>query len=246
MKIKQIYHRIRYLKNIFVKVNWIKTLYFNFKVFPIEIAVKLPVFFYGKVKFQSLTGKVNIDTVIKRGMIGFGQPYEMNTLHKGIAELFIEGNLIFKGSVQFGKDYFLYIKKGASLEMGNMSSIGTSGKIVCTNFIRFGQYARIGSESQVIDTNFHQMIDTNSGQSYPITAPVIIGDFNFISNRVTILSKTVTPNFCTIASNSLCTKDYTYLGENILIGGVPSKLLKNNISRNWDEEKELMDKWLKI
>ncbi len=245
-KIKRTHNKIKYLKDLFIKVNWIKTIYFNFKVFPYEIAVKLPVFFYGKVKFQSLKGLVQIDSPIKRGMIGFGQPYEMNTLHKGIAELFIEGKVIFKGHVQFGKDYFICIKKDAVLEMGNMSSLGTGGKIICMHSIRFGKYTRIGSESQVIDTNFHQMINTKSGELYPISSPIFLGDFNFISNRVTILSKTITPNFCTIASNSLCTKDYTNLGENILIGGVPAKLLKKDISRNWNDEIELMDKWLKI
>lgn len=245
-QIKRIYHRVKYIKNLFIKVNWIKTVYFNFKMFPYETAVKLPVFFYGKVKFQSLKGSVKIEAPLKRGMIGFGQPYEMNTLHKGIAELFIEGVVIFKGNVQFGKDYFIFVKKEAVLEMGNMSSLGTGGKIICVNSIRFGKYARIGSESQVIDTNFHQMINTKSGELYPMSFPIFLGNFNFISNRVTILSKTITPNFCTIASNSLCTKDYTNLGENILIGGVPAKLLKNDISRNWKDEIELLDKWLKI
>lgn len=245
-QIKQVYHRIKYIKSIFIRVNWIKTIYFNFKMFPSRIAVKLPVFFYGKVKFQSLKGSVFIEAPLKRGMIGFGQPYEMNTKHKGIAEIFIEGILLFKGHVQFGKDYFIYVKKDAVLEMGNMSSLGTGGKIICTNLIRFGKYSRVGSESQVIDTNFHQMINTKSGELYPISSPIFLGDFNFISNRVTILSKTITPNFCTIASNSLCTKDYTNLGENILIGGVPVKLIKNDISRNWNDEIELLDKWLKI
>jgi hypothetical protein len=70
--------------------------------------------------------------------------------------------------------------------------------------------------------------------------------YNFISNRVTILSKTKTPNYCTIASNSLCTKNYSEYGENTLIGGVPAMLIKENISRNWSNEKELLDKWLKI
>ena len=61
-----------------------------------------------------------------------------------------------------------------------------------------------------------------------------------------ILSKTITPDFCTIASNSLCTKDYTVFGNNILLGGVPAKLLKTHISRDWEGEKSNMDLWLKI
>jgi acetyltransferase-like isoleucine patch superfamily enzyme len=243
--IKQ-YRSIKKKVKFFLKVNWIKTIYFNFKKFPFSIAKKLPVFFYGKVKFQNISGEIIIIAPVSRGMIGFGQPFEMNTIHKGTAEIALVGKLIFKGYVQFGKDYFIYVKKNAILEMGNMSSIASNGKIICTNSIIFGDYARIGSESQVIDTNFHQMIDVKTNEMFDISAPIKIGNYNFISNRVTILSKTTTPNFCTIASNSLCTKDYTAFGENILIGGVPAKLLKINISRDWEGESENMDIWLKV
>ena len=53
---------------------------------------------------------------------------------------------------------------------------------------------------------------------------------------------TITPNNCTIASNTLCNKDYTTLGENILIGGIPAKLLKEHVSRDWEGEKERLEK----
>lgn len=218
------------------KVNWIKTIYFNFKKFPFDVAIKLPVIFYGKVKFQSIKGEIIINTPIKRAMIGYGEPYEMNTVSIGLAEIMIEGKVIFNGKVQFGKDNFLYVKKGAVLEMGNNSSIGSRGKIICTESITFGNYARIGSESQIIDTNFHEMINMETNEICNLTAPIILGDYNFVSNRVTILSKTRTPNYCTIASNTLCNKDYTVLGENVLIGGIPAQLLNKNIKRNWEAE----------
>ena len=60
------------------------------------------------------------------------------------------------------------------------------------------------------------------------------------------MQKTITSNFCIIASNSLTNKDYTLLGKNILIGGIPAKLLKNNISREWEGERELFKIWMNI
>nr|MCH9659733.1 transferase [Bacteroidota bacterium] len=91
-------------------------------------------------------------------------------------------------------------------------------------------------------TNFHQMINTKTLENYPITGPITLGNYNFISNRVTIMQKTVTPNRCTIASNTLCNKDYTQHGENILIGGIPAKLLKEHISRDWEGEQQALTK----
>ncbi|WP_274476023.1 acyltransferase [Mangrovimonas aestuarii] len=210
------------------------------------MAIKLPVFFYGKVKFSCMTGEVVIDAPIKKGMIGFGQRYEMNTVAQGIAEINIQGKIIFRGHVQFGKDYFVYIGKNALCEMGHMSSLGSRGKIICTHKVVLGTYARLGSESQIIDTNFHGLLNTKTNELYPMQSKIQIGNFNFFGNRVSVMGKTKTPNYCTVASNSVCNKDYSSYGENVLIGGVPSKLLRTNISRDWQGEEEMMLKSLII
>jgi acetyltransferase-like isoleucine patch superfamily enzyme len=224
-----------------LSVNWVKTLYFNFKMFPFEIAKKLPVFFYGKVKFSGLSGEIVIDAPIRRGMIGFGQPYEMTTQSKGISEITLWGKFVFKGHVQFGKDYFIYIGANAYCEFGHMASLASNGKVICMEKIILGNYARLGSESQIIDTNFHQMINTVTGEKWPISSSITIGDYNYIGNRVSIMQNTKTPAFFTIASNTLCNKDYTDLGKNVLIGGFPAKLVKENISRDWEGEKDMME-----
>lgn len=230
----------------YYSVNWTKTLYFNFKKFPFATAKKLPVFFYGKVKFTSIIGEIQIDGNIQKGMIGFGQPYELNTVHKGIAEIVLQGKLVFKGKFQFGKDYFVFVGENALCVLGNMASMASNAKLICTEKIILGDYARFGAECQIIDTNFHDLIDTKTGEKLQKSAPIFIGNYNFVSNRVSILKGTQTPNFCTIASNSLCTKDYKNLGENVLIGGVPAKLIRNNITRDWQGEKQQLDDFLTI
>jgi acetyltransferase-like isoleucine patch superfamily enzyme len=241
-KYRSFYHKFQF----YCKVNWIKTLYFNFKKFPFETAKRLPVFFYGRVKFTSINGEIQIDGKIQKGMIGFGQPYELNSAHKGIAEIFILGKLIFKGKFQFGKDCFVFVGENAVCELGNMASMASGGKIICTEKIVLGAYARFGSEAQIIDTNFHDLIDTQTGEKLQKSAPIFIGNCNFVSNRVSIMKGTQTPNFCTIASNSLCTKDYKALGANILIGGIPAQLIRSNISRDWEGEKQQLDDFLTI
>lgn len=230
----------------FFSVNWIKTLYFNFKMFPLSVALKLPVYFYGKVSLRSLKGTITITAPIQRAMIGFGQSYEVFKSTKGTAELHLDGQITFNGYTQFGKDCLVYVSGNAKLEFGNMSSLGSNGKILCYHKITLGDYARIGFESQLMDTTAHQMINTNTKEKYPMFSPIVIGNFNYISNRVTILAKTKTPDYCSIASNSLCSKDYTSFGEKILIGGIPATLIKENISRDWANEMKQMKKWLNI
>lgn len=239
-KLSGFYHKMKF----YYTVNWTKTLYFNFKKFPFTMAKKLPVFFYGKVIFKSIKGEMVIDAPIKKGMIGFGQLYEATTLSKGTAVFCLEGKMVIKGHVQFGKDYLVTIFKDAYFEMGHMAALGSDCKLECSNSIVMGDYARVSYESQIIDTNGHQMIDTLTGHKYPISSKIHLGSYNFVGNRTSIMQKTMSPDYCTIASNSVCNKDYTDLGQNILIGGIPAKLIKTNFSRDWEGERADMERWL--
>lgn len=242
--IKGLYRKIKKEYIFYSSVNWIKTYYFNYKKFPYSIAKTLPVFFYGPVKFSSIQGELKIEAPIKRAMVGFGQPYELITTFKGTSELFLKGTFVVRGHVQFGKDYFIHIGEKAYCEFGHMASMASNGKIICKQKIVLGNYARIGSESQLIDTNFHQMINPETGEKFPMNNSIKLGNYNFVSNRVSIMQKTITPDNCTIASNTLCNKDYSLFGENILIGGIPAKLLKQNISRDWAGELANLEKYL--
>nr|WP_255802831.1 transferase [Aestuariibaculum lutulentum] len=231
-------------KNIklILSVNWIKTFYFNLKMFPFDVAIKLPVFFYGKVKLSSLRGEVIIDAPIKRGMIGFGQRFEKMSVEKGISQVIVNGKLVFKGHAHFGKDVFFCVEDNAYCEFGFMGCLGSDVKLVCTKEIIIGEWAGIGYESQVIDTNSHPMKNTLTGQYYPMSSSIRIGNYNAISNRVSIMGGTKTPDHCVVASNSLCNADYRQFENNVLLGGIPAKLIKTNFARDWEIEKEMLKK----
>ena len=225
---------------IYRRVNWLQTLRFNYKMFPAKIARKLPVVFYGKVKFGDLSGKVILHGMPTMGRIGFGQHFEKFSGSRGIAEFSISGTLVFRGYCHMGKDCQFSISPGAYCEMGDMSALGSNVKLICTQRIVLGDWTGIGFESQLIDTNAHPMINTETGERYPMKGPIELGSHNAVSNRVSFMPNCKTPDYCVIASNSLCNKDYTQLGEKILIGGVPAKLIKNNYSRDWEQEKEIL------
>jgi acetyltransferase-like isoleucine patch superfamily enzyme len=240
--LRNIYYRLRF----YCKLNWYKTLYFNFKMFPFAVAKKLPVYVYEWVKFTNLSGEIVIDAPIKRGMIGVGQQFEKLTRSRGVSEISIIGKLVIKGHVHIGKDVAIYVGDNAYCEFGHMACLGSNVKIICTESIILGTWARIGYESQLVDTNSHQMYDTLTNQQYSKTGKIRIGDFNSISNRVTFMPNSLTPEYCVVASNSLCNKDYSSLGSYILIGGIPAKLIKENFSRDWEGEKATLEKSLMV
>lgn len=49
-----------------------RTLYVNFRLLPFKEAVKLPIFIYGKVRLFILSGKVQFNSTIYRGMVKIG------------------------------------------------------------------------------------------------------------------------------------------------------------------------------
>ena len=204
---------------------------------PFNEAKKIPVFFYGKVKFSDLSGELIIKGPIKTAMIGFGQKFEISTTPKGISNFFLSGKLVFKNHAHIGNDYVIYIGEGAYCEFGNMSGLGSDVKLICKEKIIIGDWTGIAYESQIMDTNSHPMLNTETGVLYKMNGSIEIGSYNAISNRVTILLNTKTPDNIVVASNSLLNKNYIPLGEKVLIGGIPAKLIRNNFARHWEIEK---------
>ena len=72
---------MRTLLYIIRTINVLKTLWFNFKVFPFAVAKKLPVWLYGKVTFRSLTGKIVIILGNHKSM----DDVMKSILHEGVA-----------------------------------------------------------------------------------------------------------------------------------------------------------------
>lgn len=227
--------------NDFLRIKWIKTLYFNFKMFKFQTAVKLPVLFYGKVRFDSLRGKIIINAPIIRGMVKFGYNIEIIRKATGISELKIDGTFIINGKFCTGVDYALIIQRGGILEIGENSHLGSKIKIIVTKKVTLGKYFRLSFESQIFDSTFHYMLDTEANEVKRFDGEILINDYCWVGNRTSILKNTITPKYTTIASNSILNKDYTReVPEKSLIGGMPAILIKKNISRIYDADKEAM------
>jgi acetyltransferase-like isoleucine patch superfamily enzyme len=223
----------------FLRVKWIRTLYFNFKMFDFKTAVRLPVFFYGKVKFNSLKGEIIITVPIKRGMVKFGYNLEIIKKAIGVSELKIDGVFIINGAFHTGIDSVIIIQKGGTLEIGENSHLGSRTRTVVTKRVTLGRYFRLSQESQILDSSFHYMLDTEKNEVKRFNGEIIMNDYCWVGNRSTIMKSTLTPRYTTVASNSLLNKDYTKeIPEKSVIGGVPARLIKKNMSRIYDAEKE--------
>lgn len=235
----------RLIRKIWIKIKWVcsinwhKTIYFNFRMLPFQKALKFPVFIFGPVKFTSLKGALVINATLKSNLISFGYNLEMGRTRIGNAELRIDGTLIINGRFITSNDYKILILKNATLEIGEGSHFGSRTTIIATNKIKFGKWFRLSYESQVLDSNFHFLLNLENNKIQRISGEINIADYCWVGNRSSIMKGTITPRNLLIASNSLLNKDYTIsIPENSLIGGTPAKLIKKNIVRVFDPELE--------
>lgn len=211
------------------RVNIIKTLRLNFHLLTFHQAIRFPILVYGKLKITNLTGKIVFtDSKIRTNMLRFGSAHEMSIKSAGIAQLSLSGTLKVEGYALIGIDSCVYIEKNSILELGDQCYIGRNSNIFCTEYIRIGAKNLIGSEAYVTDSSFHQIVEKDH-PPLPLSKPVVIGKQNYWGTRVIIQKGTATPDYCIICSGSVCNKDYRQSGENIMIGGVPAKLIKNDV-----------------
>lgn len=234
--LKKIYRVLRLAK----RINWFKTLYFNLKMLPFKDAKKLPVVFYGKHQLSGLNGKVRIGNMpICFGIAEFGNNKELVKQRLGRCELRIDGILYINGKFQTGNDTVIIVAKGAELSIGDGSYFGAKTKVICTKKITLGKGFRFGFESIISDSNYHFTINLETNKVERFQKEINISDYCWVGNRSSIMKGTNTPKYLIIASNSILNKDYSKtIAEYSLIGGIPAKLIKNNILRVFDSHDE--------
>ena len=219
-------------------INVFLTLWFNFHFLPFKQAIRMPFFLYGKVRIVKAEGKISIDAPVKKGMISINKIKSSPCVSGYDTEIVLHknGQIIFKGSAVVGCGCCLNVNIGKLL-LGDGVRIGNQNNIGCFNLIQIGNNTRFGHQNQLYDTNFHHIVDLSGKKIKRSNAPIVIGDNCWISNRCTIMPGICMPNGTIVSSNSLINKNVA-TAEHQIIGGIPAKLLKENMIRVWNPQKE--------
>lgn len=235
------YHSLINIKYFFREINWIKTIWFNFKALPFSQAKKLPFILSYNVKVKSI-GKIELTGDVHIGMVSVGvvkiSDYSSNSNPFFFTN---KGTIKIKGNVKFQPGIRLYIAPNACISLGRRITIGFNNKIFCYKSITIGDDFRMSWEGQLFDTDFHFLYNILSDKYYPRIKPVVIGDSVFIGNRCTVGKGTVIPNGSVISCVSKVSGDFSEKGENLLITGNPATVIKVGISmgNSWYPEREV-------
>lgn len=237
------------LRRIFAKIerhsnpgiNWIKTLYFNFRILPFNQAKKLPVLIYGKPRFNSLSGKIIFNCEIAKGLVKINQAKPFSPCLQTInSQLNICGTLIINGITNIGCGTKIVINQGGVLELGRNSRITDFCNIGCYYKITIGDGSIITHRCQVMDTNYHFVLNIKKYSVSDNVRAVVIGKECWIANTTTIAPGTVIPDNSIIGSNSLVNKDFSTSGSYSLIAGIPAKVVAVGFTRIFNADTEDM------
>ena len=226
------------------RLSILRTIYFNFRTLPFSQAIKFPVYIYGKVRLFMLNGSVEFrNTEVKRGMVKIGKNAESFSVvcHSSFISLADKrSKMIFEGPATISVNAKIRVVGNGHLTFGKFAYIGSDVRIVCNGgTINIGEYSRIAYETNIMNSGFHHVYNSNKNSITRATRPVEIGGYNWIGNRSTISAGTRTKPFTIVSSNSLLNKDYTKAEEEKqFLGGQPAKIIASGMQRIFSPQLE--------
>lgn len=207
-----------------------KTLYVNFKCFPIKKAMKLPIKINHRVKIGKLHKgcfEVNCKCnkyMIKLGFSGAGFVSENKSyIYIG------KGKVVFNGSCTIGEGFNIYIN-GGILKIEDNLYANRNLEIQCEKGITIGKDCLIGWNVSIRDTDGHKLI--KEGKMTEEKGEINVGKHVWIASHSSVLKESVITDGSVIGCKSLVC-GIKMKEMNCLIAGIPAKVIRNNIF--WEE-----------
>lgn len=210
------------------KIN-LKSIYFNFKYLPFKQALKLPILISNNVYLLKAKGKIQIQGKLQTGLIkiGFGEVGIFDSKRsRTIWE--VQGEVIFKGKANIGHGSKICVGPTGVLELGNNFKISAESTIVAFKEVEIGNDCLLSWQILIMDTDFHKIVDVNTGSLLNPDKKITISDKVWIGCRCLILKGANIPSNSIIAANSIVTKKIE--GANNIYGGDPISVLKENVT----------------
>lgn len=202
-----------------------KSIIFNFRYFPIKIAIRFPVLIGVGCRLDKMRGKVEIIGPIKTGMILFGVGPTGLFDHRVDKSLFYNGGVLtFRGNARFGPGTRLL--NDGTMDIGKNFTVTGATKIICSERVSFGDDVLLSWEILIMDKDYHKMVYEDHESE--IKKPIVIGNHVWIGCRSSILKGTVISDDSVVAAMACVNRSFKE--KSILIGGIPAKVIKNNIT----------------
>lgn len=206
-----------------------KTIWFNLKMFPIKMAIRLPVYINYNVKIGALKrGNLileNWENNHYRVTIGYGGSKHIIPNREGFFSCGPVGTITFQGAAGFSEGISLRCDYG-KMVFGKNFSANRNCCFNCEKGMYFGDDVLFGWNVNVRDTDGHQVYQ--NGEAKQLQKEVHIGSHSWICSYSDLLKGTVIGSESVVAWRSCVLKEFPE--DNVLIGGFPAKILQENIT----------------
>lgn len=203
-----------------------KTIYFNFRCFPLKTALRLPVLISYRTRILEIhRGMITFDCSPYSFMIKIGFGGSDGVIDRGSFICLESGCVTFNGKAAFSAG--ISLRNSGELSFGNNFWSNKNCTIWCSKKIRFGENVLLGWNIVFRDSDGHLIID--NGEPRPVSGKIEIGNHCWICSESHVLKSSKLGNDCVLGYGSLLTSKYDK--HNALLVGRPAKLIKENI--NW-------------
>lgn len=217
---------------LILKINWVKTLYLNFKTQKFKDAIKLPIVVFGKLKIKSLKAEIKFQCPIKFGLLQIGRDID------NISESYLptilnlnSGQILIKGFVIFSGGNTLTCNNGL-ICLGKYVILGTSVNIRSFKTIKIGDFTRFASGCFVMDTNVHFILDNDNNKINNIYDSIVIGKRCWFNSGTYISKGAKIPDYSISSRNSLLNKNYDIdNNKGLFLVGSPAIIKQKNLQR---------------
>lgn len=205
------------------------TIIFNLKAFGVcgALKMKFPVFVGGGVTVGKIApNTITFESPIKTGMIhiGMGGVSDMPYNH-GYIRIDDEASVVFSGKTMIGRGCDILIGKKSKVFFGKNFSAGNNFYISSNASVVFGDDVLLGWNISVRDSDGHCLIE--NGMEKSNKKEITVGNHVWIGSDTTIFKGVSIQDNSVVASHAVVTK--AFRKSNILIGGFPASIIKENI-----------------
>lgn len=214
---------------LYKSLSVIKSIYYNFRLFPFKQAIKFPLFINWSCKAELYKGAIIFESEPRMGALRFGEGGSKGVPLYSSSNLIIEqgGVMLIEGTARFGTKNTVRISHNASLHIGNNFNSNVNCFISCDGNMHIGNDVLLGWNIAIRDSDGHSIIDGASKEIKNHHQDVVIGNHVWIASCANILKGTNLPNDTVVAYGSLVNKHF--VEERTIIAGNPAKVVKTNV-----------------
>lgn len=219
-------------KKILVMIRSVpNTLKFNFHYFSFNKAIHFPVLVSYKVSLRKLGEKGNLECPNNFASVKLGfsdGSYYMGAGKKSTFEHENESQLIFRGSATMCNPFYLTIKHGAKIVIGDNFQSNTNFILNASKYIEIGKDSLIAWNVTILDGDGHFITNDNNEDVLNYPKSIYIGKHNWIASGGTILKGSILADNIIVSANAVISGKFET--PNTIIGGVPAKVIKKDIA----------------